>query len=766
MPALPSANNLPGNGFPIRPDDLIFILLRHKWKLVASIFAGILLGIGLFLFETPTYVSDAKLMIRYVMETRSLGPVSGVRQIKDTDQGAQSVLNSELQIITSQDIYNDVAEAVGPKRLLADTGLTNPAAAAGLVFKGLTVQVPTRSDVMILNFRHRDPQVAQDVLRELIKAYLAKHGEVHRSSDSFEFLQSQTDAVRTRLTETENELRKLKTDAGIISLETAKVEAPARVSALRQAVDATRAEIAQEVAYLNSLNKPREERPIEQTNDVSNVSDNELVSIPLTTRAPAGTGTNLPSVVSDSNLDSATKREAAGRLNQQLFELVRKETEMLATYQETAKPVQQLRQQILDVKSQIAKLGLLAADLIIPSNSGSSAAVTSFAPIISRDPNRIVGLQARIKILEEQLSVAVQEAKRLESFEDAIRRLERRRELEENQYKYFYTGLEQAKIDNALDSGKVNNITIIQNPSAPHRSKDDHIKAIAALVVPSVLVLLYLGLVEIAFPSTYRRGRELEMNLKLPVLVTIPHFGVNGHSKLRRKAVKNGKTNSDVASTAEIAPWDPEDPMMEYYEALRDRVVMSYNGDLHKPKVIGLTSCNKGAGVTRVATGLAAALSRDVERRVLYIALERSKVMVSTFAKGRPAEYLPEGQTAQELALTSENDFVQQSLVSLSRIGRGATGASIVQSFCDLLPRLRNSDFDYIVFDLPPLTQTSGSLRLAAQMERTLLMVEADKSTRQRVDKAKALLQSSQTSLLTVLNKARTYGPQSLRDDI
>jgi Mrp family chromosome partitioning ATPase len=89
-----------------------------------------------------------------------------------------------------------------------------------------------------------------------------------------------------------------------------------------------------------------------------------------------------------------------------------------------------------------------------------------------------------------------------------------------------------------------------------------------------------------------------------------------------------------------------------------------------------------------------------------------------------------------------------------------------VQSFSDLMPKLKISDYDYIIFDLPPLSQTSGSLRLASQMERTILVVEAEETTKDKVKRARKLLTESHANLFAVLNKSHSYGPKSLDPDI
>ena len=46
------------------------------------------------------------------------------------------------------------------------------------------------------------------------------------------------------------------------------------------------------------------------------------------------------------------------------------------------------------------------------------------------------------------------------------------------------------------------------------------------------------------------------------------------------------------------------------------------------------------------------------------------------------------------------------------------------------MPNLKASDFDYIIFDMPPLTETSPTWGMAAFMDKVLLVVEAEKNNR------------------------------------
>jgi len=54
------------------------------------------------------------------------------------------------------------------------------------------------------------------------------------------------------------------------------------------------------------------------------------------------------------------------------------------------------------------------------------------------------------------------------------------------------------------------------------------------------------------------------------------------------------------------------------------------------------------------------------------------------------------------------------------------------RGFSVLMPKIKTSDYDYIIFDLPPVSQTSSSARLAGYMDLTVLVLESEKTGQQR----------------------------------
>ena len=128
-----------------------------------------------------------------------------------------------------------VAEAIGPRRLVPPAtdlltkvahkiGLKQPSAAAtegeaaGGISSGLKVISNKGSNIILVSYKNRDPQMATLVLQELLSRYFIKHLEVHRSAGAFDFVTQQTDQVRARLNQTEDALKALRDKTGIVSL--------------------------------------------------------------------------------------------------------------------------------------------------------------------------------------------------------------------------------------------------------------------------------------------------------------------------------------------------------------------------------------------------------------------------------------------------------------------------------------------------------------------------------------------------------------------
>jgi Mrp family chromosome partitioning ATPase len=98
----------------------------------------------------------------------------------------------------------------------------------------------------------------------------------------------------------------------------------------------------------------------------------------------------------------------------------------------------------------------------------------------------------------------------------------------------------------------------------------------------------------------------------------------------------------------------------------------------------------------------------------------------------------------------------------LATVGSPTAGPAQLglKKFFDLMPNLRASDFDYIIFDMPPLEQTSPTLGMAGFMDKLLLVVEAEQNNRDIIRRGYSALIAIRNNVSVVLNKARSYAPK------
>jgi Mrp family chromosome partitioning ATPase len=392
---------------------------------------------------------------------------------------------------------------------------------------------------------------------------------------------------------------------------------------------------------------------------------------------------------------------------------------------------------------------------------------------LSDDAAQIMALQAKLKVLNSQMERLTTEAKVVNELEPAITDLQRERDLEEAKYRHFSTSLEQARFDDALGAGKMSNISVAQEPSPAFRESRKMIKAISMIAIGGVVAGFALAfLIELFLDPSVRRPTEVEARLHLPLFLTIPRMRRNGRPALPAPAVPAagqpgpGEAGAEPGANKKsaVAPWQANG-LAAYYEALRDRLVTYFevHNLLHKPKLIAVTGCGKGAGVTTIATGLAASLSETGDGNVLLVDMTTGQGAAHPFFKGKLGVGLADALSSG----TRDNALVQENLYMVAESGKGGLLPRVLpRRFSNLVPKLKTSDYDYIIFDMPPVSQISVTARLAGFMDTVLRVIESEKTDRELVKRATAKLAESKATVCAVLNKHHDYVPQRLSQDL
>src|SRR5215203_4425696 len=258
------AVSAPGAG--LRLNDLYYVLFRHKWKILICFVAGLVASATIVLTKKTEYFSEAKLLVRYVIETKSVEASAG-SQVKSPDNG-ESIINSELEILKSLDLCQDVAEIVGPEKILG-RGNTNVVSAAIAIYQGIFTDVPKYSSIIKVRFKHADPALCQQVLGQIIETYYKRHVAVHRAAATYDTVLSQREAqLLVRVRQTEQDLRERKAKANVISLEDSKKHLHERFDRIQQEIFSAGSEL---VEYQVMLNGSRRNQSASNEKDAADV---------------------------------------------------------------------------------------------------------------------------------------------------------------------------------------------------------------------------------------------------------------------------------------------------------------------------------------------------------------------------------------------------------------------------------------------------------------------------------------------------------------
>lgn len=746
--------------------DILYALFKHKWKIIIPTLLGLGAAGGLYYYysKSPTYQTHAKLMVRYVVERREADPNAPV------PKAGSVMMDAEHQILTSFDVAKDAAEAMGPEKVLPDHPGEPTVTEAGVwISMHLAAEAKRGSNVILIKYRDSDPQKAVDILDQVIQSYFVRHLEIHRSTGAFDQVRVQAEQARSALRVIEDQINTLKSKSGVLSVDATITEFETRRQQYRSFLMEAEAALAQQRAKVATLTNSA------PTRDEADQAD-------------AGDGDSSAEAVDPAQAaeDEQTRREMA----EALFEfqglasrlaLLRQERDRMLVQRPATHPM------IQSLNGQIAQVRRQSLDLTerYPEFAGRGTEEgQSMGPATTIEEERALeaALEAKVKSIRDEVGMVESQVENLSKLGFQLGDLERRREMQEQKYRYYQTSLEKAEVDERLDPSKIPNISIVENPSNPVRSLGEATMIIISGVAASGLVL-GLGsafLIEFVLRRRVTKPGDIRNRLQLPLLMSIPYIR-------SRDAI--GKLTGPAAEVGLIG--DSEDPLSPspgrlvgaksgkkarkreekehfitpFARAIHDRIIFNFeiNNITHKPKLVAFAGLTAGAGTSTVAAGVAKAFSEEGNRKVLLVDLDPS-------AKGAQANGHPTDSLRRAIEHSHGGDFLRnrKSLHFASaptrRNGNG-NAALAPLALQEIMPHLEASDYDYIIFDMPHVDSTSPTLAMAGFMDKVLLVVDGESTTPENLRWAYSELERGRADVSCIFNKAKNHAPRWVLDE-
>ncbi|MBU6474406.1 MAG: hypothetical protein KGL10_09220 [Alphaproteobacteria bacterium] len=200
--------------------------LFRKRDVFLLVFSFVFLAGGLYvLHRPPTYESKGSFLIRFDQGALPAADSAGDgRGMEFSGDGRAEMLQSNVALIESDDLLQDVVRSVGASRIYpgiddgkgAETAVLS--AVARLRAKGLKVESDPRSDVIAFSVFNGDPAVARDVAARIMQVFTARQSVIFGAPHTV-FLQQQADAMRGKMERSEQDLRDFKRMNGITLLD-------------------------------------------------------------------------------------------------------------------------------------------------------------------------------------------------------------------------------------------------------------------------------------------------------------------------------------------------------------------------------------------------------------------------------------------------------------------------------------------------------------------------------------------------------------------
>lgn len=507
------------DSFAIDSQEIVGKLWRAKWKIVAFQASVVIACLSVILFWPRGYLSEARIFLQLGKESVAIDPTatSGGSMVNVQSSTREDEIITSLDILQSRELASKVVDSLSPEVVLGNSDATNENAASqgitssitGLlnqainivrqidplsdreraiisIEKNLKVTAERKSEVIVLKFEAKSPQLAQTILATLVDLYKVEHTRIHRTDGSQKFFTEQQAVLAKELDDINERLRLEKNQMGLAS-----------ISGQRDLLEVRNKDV--------SLSLADTERSRASVNARIEKLRDELARVPERI--------NSTEVIKP---NSATDMQA-----QQLYTLQLQAMEYETKYQADHPKLIAIRKQLRD-----------AEDSYRLKESKSQEVTDDINPIhrdltldLLKSESERAGIDAKLKDLALQREEILEQLKELNKFEILITDLERERGLREAKYVSYTNSLEEARLNKELENSRISSVVTAQEATLQERP----VTPSKVMVVLFGAGLLFAGTVFLAFafvklddrlmtPESVRRNTGLEVLCTLPKL--------------------------------------------------------------------------------------------------------------------------------------------------------------------------------------------------------------------------------------------------------
>ncbi len=513
------------------------ILFRRKRPALVVFTLCILASIAAILFLPRVYLSEAMVFVQAGRQSVTLDPTATTAPTVMLQKTQDVEVNSVLEVLSGRHIAQLVVDELGPDYVLEKDlkgnflidFVDNSLSKLGTLFDRFspgesaapndsTVRLPTKAEelaihrlrkktyfhapkdstVVTIAAKAGSPIVAQKIAQTFTETFLREHVRINRTEGSLDFFEAQTSNLGDQLLQAQTDLEREKNEHNILSVEGKR-------------------EVLQNELRDVELDLLR--------------TDRELVFARAKMRDLQAAAKSMEQTMVTEAVDGFPN-EARDRMREQLYRLEIKERDLRQTYVDTnpmVTTIEAQRKELETILNQEPEKRVQEKNAINPNWQ-------AIALDMKRQEVETNAIAAQKTKLSEQLASLNKDLRLLNRREVEFATLQRKVDLAESNFRSHADRLEQARIDAALGNKQISNISVVEPASIVMKAAfpKKRITMMAGILVGLCAAIATALLFEY-FDSTIRSREQVEFDLGLPVLLTVPPGELKAQRNIAKK---------------------------------------------------------------------------------------------------------------------------------------------------------------------------------------------------------------------------------------
>jgi len=476
---------------------------RDRRLILAGMVTILALSIATALLKPPAYTARTSLLVLMSSEYATRPDALSTQATSMMAMERDSILSSEVSILTSRGLARTVLEEAGVGRVYPN--LVQVRSLAGRVAEAifgksdfapldLAVErlmrdlraVPDKSGSTIeVTYTHPDRSVSAEVLGLLIRAYQKKRSAVFANAQS-SLVAVEVNKSRAALEKISSELAAFQKEQDISDFGTQMdllLRRQAELHRARQVAATSFAESSQRVATLGQ----------------------QLRKVPSR-------------VVQYADSDDDRRAQAA---RDNLVDLRRQESELGNTYTDESPKMIAIRRQIAAMESEAASSARVTAPSSV--RSGVNQVHSSLELDAMRAEGEVSAARQTMRELQAQTDSVATRIDALREKRTALDDLIRQKAVAEQSYLAGTRALQERRVTEDIDAKKAANVRVIEPAEPPLQASHSRAVILAGGAASSVLAGLAIAVCSDRFRRSYISPDRIESELGIPVLATVSH---------------------------------------------------------------------------------------------------------------------------------------------------------------------------------------------------------------------------------------------------